>query len=70
MGGYWLCSALRQFLANQELPPNHLATWGDRGEYYTLPRRANEFQQVKQTGVTVMVIEHGNKSTKNDGFEL
>ena len=70
VGGYWLCCPLRPFLANPKHSPNHLATWGDGGEYYTLPRRANEFQQVKQTGVRVMVIEHGNKSTNNDGFEL
>ena len=58
------------FLANQYHSPNRYATWGDGGEHYTLPRRANEFQQVKQTGVRVMVIEQGKKSASNDGFEF
>ena len=70
MGGYWHCCPQGLFLANQYLSPNRHATWWDGGEHYTLPRRANEFQQVKQTGVRVMVIEQGKKSATNDGFEL
>ncbi len=43
----------------------------DKGIYYTLYRKANKFQRVKETrGIHKMVIEHSNATTPSEGFDV
>ena len=43
----------------------------DKGIYYTLYRKANKFQRVKETrGIHKMVIEHSNATTPSEGFDI